>query len=175
MLITFSIIGGIIVLVLLIGVLTPGDVKIEDTIVINKPIDQVFDYIRHMKNQDKYSTWNMMDPEMKKEYSGTDGQVGFVYKWDSNKVKNVGAGEQEIKSITPNKSMEMELRFTRPMQDVAHSKFVTELVATNQTKVMWGFYSKMKFPMTIMKPLLTGMLRKALVTGLQNLKKEVEK
>lgn len=175
MLITFSIIGGIIVLVLLIGLLTPGQVSIEDTIIINQPVDKVFDYIRHIKNQDNYSTWNMMDPDMKKEYSGTDGEVGFIYKWDSNKEKNVGAGEQEIKAIVPLKSLDMELRFKRPMEDVAQSKFTTEAVGPNQTKVMWGFYSKMKFPMTIMKPLLTGMLRKALVQGLQKLKTELEK
>lgn len=175
MLLTFSIIGGIIVLLLLIGLLTPGQVTIEDTIVINKPVDEVFDYIRHVKNQDNYSTWNMMDPDMKKEYSGTDGQVGFVYKWDSQKQSNVGAGEQEIKAIVPNKSLDMELRFKRPMEDVAQSKFTTEAVGDNQTKVKWGFYSRMKFPMTIMKPVMTGMLRKALVIGLQNLKKEVEK
>lgn len=175
MLIALYIVGGIIVLLVLIGLLTPGDVKIEDTIVIDKPIDTVFDYIRHIKNQDKYSTWNMMDPDMKKEYSGTDGQVGFVYKWDSNKQKNVGAGEQEITAIVPNKSLDMELRFKRPMEDTAYSKFTTEPAGAGQTKVMWGFYNKMKFPMTIMKPLMTGMLRKALVSGLQNLKKEIEK
>jgi uncharacterized protein YndB with AHSA1/START domain len=175
MLIALYIVGGIIVLLVLIGILTPGKVEIEDTVVINKPIDQVFDYIRHIKNQDNYSTWNMMDPEMKKEYSGTDGQVGFIYKWDSNKEKNVGAGEQEIKSIIPNKSLDMELRFKRPMEDVAYAKFTTETVGTNQTKVMWGFYNTMKGPMKIMKPIMTGMLRKALVAGLQNLKKELEK
>src|ERR1044072_5204392 len=118
MLIALYIIGGIIVLLLLMGLLTPGAVTIEDTIVINKPVGDVFNYISHIKNQDNFSTWNMMDPDMKKEYSGTDGQVGFVYKWDSNKEKNVGAGEQEIKAIVPNKELDMELRFKRPMEDV---------------------------------------------------------
>ena len=107
MLIALCIVGGIILLVLLIHLLTNKELNIEDTIVINQPVEKVFDYIRHIKNQDNYSTWNMMDPDMKKEYSGTDGQVGFVYKWDSSKQKNVGAGEQEIKAIVPNKSLEM--------------------------------------------------------------------
>src|ERR1044071_3254318 len=122
MLIALYIIGGILVLLILMGLLTNKQVDIEDTITINKPIGEVFNYISHIKNQDNYSAWNMMDPDMKKEYSGTDGQVGFVYKWDSNKKKNVGAGEQEIKSIVPGKSIEMELRFLRPMQDVARSR-----------------------------------------------------
>lgn len=175
MLIALYIIGGIILLVLLIHIFTKKELSIEDSIVINQPIDKVFDYIRHVKNQDHYSTWNMMDPEMKKDYSGTDGQVGFVYKWDSNKVKNVGAGEQEIKVIVPNKKMEMELRFLRPMQDVAKSIMSTEPAGANQTKVTWGFYSGLKFPGTLFKPMVKGMLTKSLVTGLANLRKELEK
>lgn len=175
MLIALYIIGGIILLVLLIHFFTNKELNIEDTVVINQPVDKVFDYIRHVKNQDYYSTWNMMDPDMKKEYSGTDGQVGFVYKWDSSKKKNVGAGEQEIKAIVPNKSLEMELRFLRPMNDIAQTKMTTESAGTNQTKVMWGFYSKVKFPGTLFKGAIKGMLTKSLVAGLQNLKKELEK
>jgi uncharacterized protein YndB with AHSA1/START domain len=175
MLIALYIIGGIILLGLLIHVFTGKELNIEDTIVINQPVDKVFDYISHIKNQDNYSTWNMMDPDMKKEYSGTDGKVGFVYKWDSSKKKNVGAGEQEIKAIVPNKTLEMELRFLRPMQDVAQSKMFTEPAGGNQTKVKWGFYSQVKFPGTLFKPLIKGMLMKSLVTGLANLKNALEK
>jgi hypothetical protein len=42
----------------------------------------------------------MMDPDMKKTYRGTDGTVGFVSEWESNK-KDVGTGEQEIGLKTP--------------------------------------------------------------------------
>jgi hypothetical protein len=49
---------------------------------------------------------------MKKDYEGTDSQVGFVYKWESLINKNVGAGEQEIKKIEEVKSIEYKLRFS---------------------------------------------------------------
>lgn len=169
------IIGGVIALPVLFGLITRKQVNIVDTIIINKPIGEVFEYIRHMKNQDHYSVWNRMDPDMKKEYSGTDGQVGFVYKWDSAKQKNVGAGEQEIMKIVPNERVEMELRFKRPMEDTAHATLYTRAKGGSQTEVKWGFYSRMKFPMTIMKPLMVGMLKKSLSGGLADLKKELEK
>jgi hypothetical protein len=39
-----------------------------------------------------------MDPNMKKTYTGTDAEVGFISAWESTD-KNVGVGEQEIKKI----------------------------------------------------------------------------
>lgn len=175
MIIVLCIVAGLIGIPVLFGLFTKKEVNIEDTVVINKPVSEVFDYVRYIKNQDNFSTWNMMDPEMKKEYRGTDGQVGFVYAWDSAKVKNVGAGEQEITNIVPNESVDMELRFTRPMQDVAKARMTTKSIGPNQTEVMWGFYSRMKFPMTIMKPLMQGMLKKSLSQGLTTLKTVLEK
>ena len=169
------IIGAVVAAVLFTALFTGKEMNIEKTITINRPLQQVFDYIKFVKNHDNFSVWAMMDPEMKKEYRGTDGQPGFVFAWDSSKKKNVGAGEQEIKIINEGKSIEHELRFIRPMQDVAQAKFLFEPVSSNQTRVQWGFYSKMKFPMNAMKPIIQGMLSKNLETGLNNLKTVLEK
>jgi hypothetical protein len=131
--------------------------------------------VKFVKNHDNFSVWAMMDPTMKKEYMGTDGQPGFVFAWDSSKKRNVGAGEQEIKKINEGKSIEHELRFFRPMQDVAKAVFVFEAASANSTKVQWGFYSRMKFPGNAMKPMIQNMLGKQLEKGLQNLKNVLEK
>jgi hypothetical protein len=168
------VIGGLLALFFIVALVANKEMNIERSITINKPPRQVFDYIRQVKNHDNFSVWNMMDPDMKKEYRGTDGQEGFVYAWDSSKKKNVGAGEQEIKKISDGKSIEFELRFTRPMQDVAQAKMTTE-DANGGTKVYWGFYSRMKFPMNAMKPLFQNMLDKSLQQGLTNLKNVIEK
>ena len=39
-------------------------------------------------------------------------KLGFVSKWEGN--KDVGSGEQEIKKIIHNESIESELRFLKP-------------------------------------------------------------
>lgn len=171
--IALYIVGGIIVLLLLYGLMVDKNVRLESRITINKPLSEVFGYIRHIKNQDNYSVWNMQDPGMKKEYFGTDGQAGFIYRWNGN--NKVGEGEQEIKKIVPDERVEMELRFKRPMEDTAQSAMTAMAKGAAQTEVSWSFHSRMKFPMTIMKPMLTGMLNKALEQGLQNLKRELEK
>jgi uncharacterized membrane protein len=89
---------------------------LEREIIIDKPRQQVFNYIKYLKNQDNFSKWVRTDPNMKKEFRGTDGTVGFVYGWDS-KNKNAGKGEQEIMNITEGERVDVEVRFERPLQE----------------------------------------------------------
>ena len=113
-------------------------------------------------------------PKYEEGYRGTDGAPGFVYAWDSQD-KNVGAGEQEIKSIVPDKRVDFDLRFERPMKNTAASSFVLDEMAPQQTKVKWDFRGGMKFPMSLFGFIFKGILGKQLQHGLDNLKKVLEK
>ena len=88
----------LIAIPLIVALFVKKDYAVEREITINKPKQEVFDYVKLLKNQDNYSIWATMDPNMKKTYRGTDGTVGFVSAWES-KVDSVGVGEQEIKKI----------------------------------------------------------------------------
>lgn len=147
---------------------------IEKTVIINKDVHEVYEFLKQTKHQDQFSVWNMKDPNMKKTYSGTDGTPGFVYTWDS-KDKNVGAGEQEIKNLTEDTRIDYELRFKRPMQNTAQSSFVTDKVQNNVTSVSWTFKGATKFPMSLFAPIFKKMLGKQLEQSLQNLKALLEK
>jgi hypothetical protein len=72
--------------------------KVDREIIINKPKEVVYDYAKFLKNQDNYSVWMKIDPNVKKEYRGTDASVGFVSAWSSDN-KDLGKGEQEILGI----------------------------------------------------------------------------
>ena len=82
----------IIAIPLIIALFIKKDYAVEQEVTINKSKQQVFDYVKFIKNQDNYSVWATMDPNMKKEHKGTDGTVGFIASWDSEK-KEVGKGE----------------------------------------------------------------------------------
>lgn len=167
---------AVVVAILLVAALfVSKDMTIEQSVLIDKPNQEVFDFIKYTKNQDHYSVWNRSDPDMTKTYIGIDGQVGFVYAWNSTKNKNVGAGEQETKAIDEGKSITFEIRFSRPMQDVAKAQISTEAMTASQTRVQWGFYSQMKYPMNLMRPIVKNMLVKDLATGLATLKTVLEK
>jgi hypothetical protein len=160
----------------LVAAFTKKDYSIVREVTINKPKKEVFDYIKLVKNSENYSKWVMMDPNSKKEFRGTDGTVGFVFAWDSEN-KNVGKGEQEIKAITEGEKIEFGLHFIKPFEGLASAYMSTEEVTPDQTKVSWGFSSKMPYPMNIMLLFMNmeDMLGKDLQTGLDNLKAVLEK
>jgi hypothetical protein len=149
---------------------------VEREVVINKPVSVVFSYVKQLKNQENYSVWSMMDPNMKKEYLGTDGTVGFVASWSSDN-KQVGVGEQEIKAIVENERLDFELRFFKPFKATDAAYMTTIAVSDTQTKVVWGFNGRMKYPMNLMLVTMNmdKMLGDALQTGLDNLKGLLEK
>jgi hypothetical protein len=167
---------GFIVVVLIAGLFMRKDYGVSKEVVINKPNAEVFAYVKLIKNQDNFSTWQKADPNMKKDYKGTDGTVGFVAMWDSQN-KDVGKGEQEIKAITEGSRIDMELRFIKPFEATDNAYMTTEVVSENQTKVTWGFKGRMAYPMNLMLAVMNmeDMLGEQLGTGLNNLKAELEK
>ncbi len=163
---------ALIALLLIVALFLPKDFVVTREVTVARPKAEVFDYVRHLKNQDRYSKWNMQDPAMKHEYVGTDGQPGFVSKWDGN--KDVGKGEQEIKSIKEGERMDMEIRFERPFKNVANAFMSTEDAGASQTKVSWGFAGKSPWPFNLMSAMMKGSMENDLQTGLNNLKKNLE-
>ncbi len=167
---------GIIVFALIVALFLPKKYNIEREITINLPKDSVFKYIKYVKNQDNFSVWNRKDPKMVKNFSGTDGTVGFVYLWNSQD-KNVGVGEQEIKKIIEGERIDFELRFKVPFEATNRAYMTTEAIAINQTKVKWGFNGKMAYPMNLMLVFVNmeEILEKDLQDGLNDLKIVLEK
>jgi len=142
-------------------------------ITINKPKQEVFAYVRNLKNQDHYSKWVMQDPKMDKQFRGTDGQVGFVYAWDS-KDDNAGKGEQEISSLTEGKAVNTEIRFEMPFEAVCQASMITEPLAANQTKVSWSMTGRHPYPLNIMNMLMDSALGDDMATSLSQLKNNLE-
>ncbi len=163
---------AIIVLLLAITLFIRKDYAVEREITINKPGQEVFDYIKHLKNQNNFSKWSMMDPAMKKDYKGTDGTVGFIYAWDSEEA---GKGEQEIKKITEGKQLDIEIRFEKPFESKGDVHMITEEVSPTQTKVKWGMKGRSKYPLNFMNLFMDNILGRDLNTGLTNLKNVLEK
>ncbi|MES2836717.1 MAG: SRPBCC family protein [Bacteroidota bacterium] len=168
-----SVVAGIIALLLIIAIFSKKGYSTHCEIIINAPLQKVFDYLKQIKNQDNFNVWVMMDPNMKREFKGTDGTVGFVYGWNGN--KKAGEGEQEIKAISEGKNIEMEIRFVRPMPGIAQAKITTESLSDNETKVTWTSAAPMKYPLNIMLPMIVKLLEKDMNTSLTTLKNILEK
>ena len=149
------------------------EMLIQSAVVIHKPTSVVFDYVKYCKNQDNFSVWNMADPQKKTHYEGQDGEVGFIYSWDSTN-KNVGAGTQEILSIEDGHSVTYQIRFERPMKSVATAEFVLKEVNAHTTELSWNFASPTKFPMNLFNFIFKRILVKDMTKSLANLKAVLE-
>ncbi|MBI1287839.1 MAG: polyketide cyclase [Flavobacteriales bacterium] len=151
------------------------DFSVERSIIIERPKEQVFDYLKHLRNQDNFSKWGQMDPNMKKTFSGTDATVGFISAWESQNP-DVGKGEQEITAIIDGEKVDFELRFLEPWQATNFASLSTESVGDERTEVTWSFRGRMEYPMNLM--LVATDFDKAIGDdfnqGLENLKKILE-
>ncbi len=168
-------IAAVVVLALITAFFVDKDYAVERQVTINKSKQEVFDYVKHLKNQDNFSKWANIDPAMKKSYSGTDGQPGFVSAWESER-DDVGKGEQEIKSIEDGKRIDYELRFKEPFASTAPAYITTESIDENTTKVAWGFKGHMSYPTNLML-LFMNMEEKIgddFQEGLEKLKQQLE-
>ena len=167
------VIACIIVLPFIIALFVPRSYTVSVSETINQPRDTVYDYIRILNNQQNYSVWVMEDPNLNPEIVGTDGTVGATQKWDS-KNENVGAGEQEITALTPDR-MDVDLRFKRPFEGNAKAAYLFKPLSENQTEITAEFYSNSPWPFNLPSYLFgKKMIAEAQTTNLQNVKRILE-
>jgi hypothetical protein len=172
----FSFLVGLLVLIFVVALIIPQDYKVERSITIQQPDSTVFNYVKYLKNQDQFSVWSQMDPDMKQTFKGTDGTVGFVSAWES-KMNEVGVGSQEIVSIADGKRVDFALHFKKPRESEDKAYFITEKLGGDATKVTWGISGKLAYPMNIMYLFynMDKMIGPDLEQGLKNLKGILEK
>lgn len=169
------IIGIIVAIIIFLALVAPKKYNVYRSIEIDRPLSEVFEYLKYVKNQDHWSPWAKRDPKMKQEFSGEDGTVGFISKWESDH-KQVGAGEQEITSIESNKQINVTLRFFKPWKSESSGYFDTTDAGAGRTNVVWGFHGTHKVPINVMMMFMNmdKMVGKDFEEGLFDLKKTME-
>ncbi|MCL6294467.1 SRPBCC family protein [Jejuia spongiicola] len=175
MYIALYIIIGILAIIVLLALISPKTYEVNRSILINQPLPEVFEYLKHIKNQDQWSPWKKKDPNMKQEFVGTDGEIGFISKWEGN--KEVGIGEQEILGIEKNKQISSELRFFKPWKSVSQAYIKVDEIDANQTKVTWGFTGNNPIPINVFMLFFNfeKSVGKDFDEGLESLKEILEK
>ncbi|WP_374948421.1 SRPBCC family protein [Mucilaginibacter sp.] len=171
-----GIIVGIVVVVAILAAVAPKAYSVQRSVVIDKPCQQVFEYVKYLRNQDNYSKWVMTDPNKRMTYNGTDGTCGYSSAWDSD-VKQAGKGVQTIENIVDGERIDIRVVFIKPFAGAADTYIATTPVTDNTTSVTWNFDSKMPYPMNMMLLFINmeKMLGADMNESLANLKRVVEK
>ena len=81
----------------------------------------------------KWSPWEGVDPDLRRDYSGPDHGVGSTYHWSGN--KKAGEGEMQIKESTPT-SVVVDLEFLKPFKATNVTTF-SLVPAGDATEVTW--------------------------------------
>lgn len=106
--------------------------------VINAPIEKIFPYISNFKMGALWSPYEQVDPNMKKVFTGPDGQVGSMMEFDGN--RDAGSGKLEMLKITPNEFVEIKLTMIKPIaaENIVHYKLTREGIGTRFSWSMSG-------------------------------------
>jgi hypothetical protein len=167
-----AVIAGIIGLLLIAALFMKKKHYVNREIIINAPKQEVFDFLRILKNQEKFNKWAKTDENRKEQFTGTDGTVGYIYSWSGN--KSAGCGEKEIKNIIEGKRIETQIRFTKPMKISADVIMETESLSENETKVNLINGGILPYPLNIMIPVAERNFAKDLDSSLATLKTILE-
>lgn len=169
---------GIIILLAIVivvgGMLLPKNYSVSRSTVINAPDSVIFKNIADFNEFYKWNPWAKMEPTAKTTFSGTPETLGHQYNWIG---KETGSGYMKIKSLTPNKTIDVELKFIEPFESLADTKFdlVPEGTANKVTWTMSGENNLIGKWMCLAMGGMDKMIGKDFESGLASLKEKSEK
>jgi uncharacterized protein YndB with AHSA1/START domain len=131
--------GVIIVGIIATALLKSPDYRVERSLVIAAPADQLFPYFNNHRKFNEWNPWSKMDPEAKLTYSGPEAGVGAVSGWDGTIT---GKGSGTITESKPNERIVERMDWLKPMTGVSTVEFTFKPEADGKTKVTWAMYGK---------------------------------
>ena len=130
----------LVVLVLFLGYVSTrqGTFYYERSGLINAPAEKIFPYLSNFKMGSQWSPYEKIDPNMKKTFTGNDGEVGSVMEFEGN--SDAGSGKLEMLSIAPNQLVDIKLTMTKPIfaENLIQYKLTPEGQGTRFTWSMSG-------------------------------------
>ena len=128
---------ALIVIAAIAGMFMSSKFSLERSIVINANEQVIFDQVNILKNWEKWSPWQKMDPTSKMTYFGPESGVGAGYEW-AGEDEQTGSGTLTISESVPNQKVTTDLDFKENGKGV--SSFILEK-GEGGVKLSWTFDS----------------------------------
>ncbi|WP_124642580.1 SRPBCC family protein [Amniculibacterium aquaticum] len=155
-------------LIFIAALVAPKKFHAKGETTINKPISEVYNYVKSIKTQEEYSIWFEEDPNIIKNYYGKDGEIGSGLKWQS---EIVGNGEQKIKNLSENKKVEIDL-YLMDNSKANHLVYEMDELSPNKTKLTIEVDGETPIPFNLMS--LMYDMNASFQQNADNLKKVLE-
>jgi uncharacterized protein YndB with AHSA1/START domain len=129
--------GLLVVVVVLVAIVAtrPAEWHLERSTTVAAPPAAVFPLVNDFRAWQRWSPWEKLDPNLKREYSGAPAGTGSVYSWQG--TDDVGAGRMTITESVPDERVAIQLQFLRPFEATNQVRFTFE-EAEDGTRVTWG-------------------------------------
>lgn len=153
-----------------------GTYQIQESIVIEAPVEVVFEEVNNFQNWENWGPWAEDSDDMIINYSDITRGQDAAYSWKSEKQ---GDGEIRTTAISVNSTLEQELTFISNYGET-HSRITWEFEAVEEgTKVTWGMQGEQRFmeklAFNFMEKSFSELMRPMFRQGLENLQREVKK
>ena len=112
--------------------------KYEASGLINATPAKIFPYISNLRMGDKWSPFDSPGANLKKEFTGTDGQIGSAMTFEGDSKS--GSGKLELLKLVPNEAVDIKLTMTKPIyaENLVHYTLTPEGAGTRFTWTMEG-------------------------------------
>lgn len=166
------IIGILVATFLIIAAILPSTYTVQRSVVIQKPVEVVFDQVVDFNNFAAWNPWTSQEPSATTQMTGTPKTVGSTWGWQG---KELGIGKMTLVAIEPNKAIKEKLNFIEPFESEANNNWFFEAEGDG-TKVTWAMEGTLSYPLErIMGLMYDGMVGTDFENGLKNLKERLEK
>jgi uncharacterized protein YndB with AHSA1/START domain len=164
-------IAAFVLLIVVIGLFFPSSTVVEKSIVINAPVETVFDQVNTLTNWKKWSPWYKMDTAAVITYNNIPSGNGASYAWVSNSG-DVGEGTMTLSDVKPNEHITENMVFKDRGEGKATMDFAKEGAGVKVTWKMEMDHGWNPFMRIIGAVAIKGMLGKQFDDGLQGMKNQ---
>ena len=121
---------------------------ISRTVVINRPKEEVFNFVRQLKKEKLWMPWFEKDFKGVLKYKGEDGKADAMLYWKGH--KHFYEGTQKIVKINQGKIIETRFLLVKPLRFVLLEYKGLKEIDENKTKMVWGIRGGLVFPFSVM-------------------------
>lgn len=158
-------------LFLIVAFFLPSTYHVERSIVIDKPVSEVYPKVSNLHYWAEWNPWTASDPSLKNSISGTGKDIGSVRSWNGAEV---GIGSLTLHQMETNKKITSKLAFVKPQMFESDDIWTFEEVPQG-TRITWINEGELSYPVDRMFGFfLDSMLGPDFEKGLSNLKEVTE-
>ncbi len=147
---------------------------ISRTVIINRPKEEVFNFVRQLKKEPLWMPWFEKDYRGILKFKGDDGKPEALLYWKGHKF--FYEGTQKINKLNQGRIMETRILVVKPFTLALLEYKGLKEIDENKTKIVWGIRGSLAFPFSVISLIhpVDKAFGKDLESGLKRIKSILE-